>query len=435
MAKYTEEQKNKFYIRTYGCQMNKYDSEMLKALLEKENFREVSSIEEADFVFINTCAVRNNAEKRVLGRLDSLKSLKKEKPEISVSVLGCVAKYNKELLNHPVVDFVAPPDSYRSLLNAIKRKNKELVVEKPDEQYSDIFTSPFKTSAYLSISRGCNHFCSYCIVPYLRYQLRSRPVEDILKEAEKLVGEGAKEITLLGQNVNSYYYRDLKFPDILKRVSEIKGLKLLSFLTSHPADLPENLFTVMAESPIISRYLHLPIQSGSDKVLKRMRRRYSRDYYIKLIEKARALMSDLMLSTDIIVGFPGETDKDFKETLKIVKTIRFDQAYMFAYSDRKGTLASLFPREVKEQIKNKRLQLLIKIQNKIAKEKAQELAGKGLSVLAIGNGKNGQKTGKAKNGRIIMLPGVAKIGFEYIINVYKINGWVPVGEIKMEVNK
>jgi tRNA-2-methylthio-N6-dimethylallyladenosine synthase len=430
-----EKQKNKFYIRTYGCQMNKYDSEIIRTLLLKENFREVSNIEDANFVFLNTCAVRKNAEKRVLGRLDSLKGLKKEKPEISVSVLGCVAKHNRELINHPVVDFVAPPDSYRSLINAIKTKDNDLVSEKYCEQYSDIFTSASKTSAYLSITRGCNHFCSYCIVPYLRNQLRSRPADDILKEAEKLISEGSCEITLLGQNVNAYYYKGLEFPDILKKVSKIKGLKLLSFMTSHPADLPKNLLEVMAEFPNIVKYLHLPMQSGSDAVLKKMMRRYTKNAYVNLINKARKLMPDLTLTTDIIVGFPGETEKDFEDTLKAVREIRFDQAYMFAYSIREGTLASLFPIQVKDSIKKDRLQRLIKIQNEITKSKAEELLGREMSVLTIENGKKGQKVGKTKNGRIIILPGVAKIGFEYIINIYKINGWVPVGKIKKEAYK
>jgi tRNA-2-methylthio-N6-dimethylallyladenosine synthase len=427
-----ERQKNKFYIRTYGCQMNKYDSEMIRTLLKKENFEEVPTAEEANYIFFNTCAVRENAEKRILGRLNSLKGLKKEKPDISVSVLGCVAKHNKELINHPVVDFIAPPDAYRSLLKAIKTKNGKIVPENYCEQYSDIFTSPCKTSVYLSITRGCNHFCSYCIVPYLRNRLRSRPVEDILREAENLVNEGANEITLLGQNVNDYSYKGVNFPDILKKVGEIKGLKLLSFLTSHPADLPDKLFPVMAKTPVIAKYLHLPIQSGSDKILAKMMRRYTNDYYINLIKRARALMPDLTLTTDIIVGFPGETDEDFKQTLKTVKMIRFDQAYMFAYSKREGTLASLFPYQIKESAKKQRLQLLISTQNEITKEKAEESVGKEMSALTIGNGRKGQKIGKSKNGKIIILPGVAKIGFEYIIKIYKINGWVPVGRIKKE---
>lgn len=415
--------------------MNKYDSEMIKTLLLKENFKEVSSAEEANYVFFNTCAVRENAEKRILGRLDSLKRLKKENPDISVSVLGCVAKHNKELINHPVVDFIAPPDSYRNLIEAIKAKNTGVLPEKPSEKYSDIFTQASETNAYLSITRGCNYFCSYCIVPYLRNRLRSRPVEDILKEAEKLVNEGANEITLLGQNINDYSYKGVNFPNILKKVSKIKGLKLLSFLTSHPADLPDNLFPVMAESPIIAKYLHLPIQSGSDKILSKMIRRYTKDYYINLIKKARSLMPDLTLTTDIIVGFPGETEEDFKQTLKVVKTIRFDQAYMFAYSQREGTLASLFTNQIENSVKKRRLQLLISTQNKITGEKAKELLGKEFSVLTIKNGRKGQKVGKTKNGKIIALPGVAKIGFEYIIKIYKINGWVPVGRIKKEAYK
>jgi len=429
-----EKQRNKFYIRTYGCQMNKYDSEIIRTLLLKESFKEVSAIEDADYIFFNTCAVRKNAENRILGRLDSLKSLKKEKPDISVSVLGCVAKYNQELIEHPVVDFVAPPDAYRSLVKAIKEKKTGLVDENPCEQYSDIFTKGNKTNAYLSITRGCNHFCSYCIVPYLRSSLRSRPVEDILKEAEKLVGEGANEITLLGQNVNEYLYKGLDFPDILRKVSRIKGLRLLSFLTSHPADLPENLFPVMAESNVITKYLHLPIQSGSDKVLKKMMRRYLRGDYINLIKKARNLMPDLTLTTDIIVGFPGETEEDFQDTLKVVRDIRFDQAYMFAYSKRDGTLASLFLDQVEDSVKKERLQLLMKTQDKISKKIAEKLLGKEMSVLTIENGKKGQKLGKTSNGKIIILPGVAKIGFEYIIKIYKIKGCVPVGKIKKEAD-
>ncbi len=425
-------QKNKFYIRTYGCQMNKYDSNIIRTMLLKENFMEVPDINDADFIFFNTCAVRKNAEKRILGRLDSLKSLKEEKPHISVSVLGCVAKYDSELENHPVVDFVAPPDSYRFLVDVLKKKETGLIDENPCEQYSNIFTKTSKTRAYLSITRGCNHFCSYCVVPYLRNTLRSRPVDDILKEAQKLVNEGAREITLLGQNVNAYLYKNTDFPGILKKVSKINNLKLLNFLTSHPADLSENLFPVMAESEVITKYLHLPLQSGSNKILKKMMRRYTKEDYIKLIKKARNLMPDLTLTTDIIVGFPNETEKDFKETLETVRDIRFDQAYMFAYSKRKGTLASLFPDQVRDYVKKERLQLLIKTQNEITAEKAEELLGKELTVFTIENGKKGQKLGKTNTGKIIILPGVAKIGFEYIINIYKIKGWVPVGKIKKE---
>ena len=428
-----EKSKNKFYIRTYGCQMNKYDSDIIRTLLLEENFKEVFDINKADFIFFNTCAVRKNAEKRIMGRLDSLKSLKAEKPEISVSVLGCVAKYNQELTNHPVVDFVAPPDSYRALINAIKNNRIGLMPENPCEQYSDIFTSTRKTSAYLSITRGCNRFCSYCIVPYLRNKLRSRPVDDILKESEALIAKGVKEITLLGQNVNAYSYKGLNFPQILKEVSKLKGLKLLTFLTSHPADLPENLFQIMADSAVVAKYLHLPIQSGSDKTLKRMKRGYLYSHYISLIKKARTLIPDLTLTTDIIVGFPGETDKDFQDTIKAVKDIRFDFAYMFAYSKRTGTLATLFPDQVKNTLKKERLSLLIETQNKITKEKAEELLGKKISALAVDNAKSGKKLGKTKNGKLVVIPGVAKIGFEYIINIYEIKGWVPAGEIKKEV--
>ncbi|MEA1912374.1 MAG: tRNA (N6-isopentenyl adenosine(37)-C2)-methylthiotransferase MiaB [candidate division WOR-3 bacterium] len=427
-----EKSKNKFYIRTYGCQMNKYDSEIIKNLLLKLNFREVSTPEEADYVFLNTCAVREHAEKRVFGRLDSLKGLKRVKPDTVIGVLGCVAKYHPELIGHPVVDFLAPPDSYRNLIQWLKTKRKGTIPENENEEYSDIFISPNKISSYLSITRGCNYFCSYCVVPYTRGRIRSRPPEDILEEAQSLVDSGTKEIILLGQNINAYHYNGIDFPEILKRVSSIKGVKRLGFLTSHPGDLPKELFSVMAAFDNITNYLHLPLQSGSDKILTRMNRRYKLRDYIKIIEEARNLMPDLNLTTDIIVGFPGEEEEDFQKTLDAMKRIRFEQAYMFAYSKRKGTFAALFPNQVEKKVRKQRLQRLIYTQNEITREKARELIGKEMEVLILGEGKKGYKLGKNRNGRIIMTDGVAKIGTEYIIKINKVNGWVPFGGIKKE---
>jgi len=427
-----EKSKNKFYIRTYGCQMNKYDSEVIKNLLLKLNFREVSSPEEADYVFLNTCAVREHAEKRVFGRLDSLKGLKRVKPDTVIGVLGCVAKYHPELIGHPVVDFLAPPDSYRNLIQWLKTKRKGTIPENENEEYSDIFISPNKISSYLSITRGCNYFCSYCVVPYTRGRIRSRPPEDILEEAQSLVNSGTKEIILLGQNINAYHYNGIDFPEILKRVSSIKGVKRLGFLTSHPGDLPKELFSVMAAFDNITNYLHLPLQSGSDKILTRMNRGYKLKDYMKIIEEARNLMPDSNLTTDIIVGFPGEKEEDFQKTLDAMKRIRFDQAYMFAYSNRKGTLSALFPNQVEKKVRKQRLQRLIYTQNEITREKARELIGKEREVLILGEGKKGCKLGKDRNGRIIMTDGVAKIGTEYIIKINKVNGWVPFGGIKKE---
>ncbi len=428
-----EKLENRFYIRTYGCQMNKYDSDIVKTLFLREDFEDVSTPEEADYILLNTCAVREHAEKRVIGRLNSLKGLKKRRPEIIVGVLGCMAKELPDLINHPVVDFLAPPDSYRNLVQWLKARKRGLIPEDKNEQYSNIFISTNKISNYLSITRGCNYFCSYCIVPYTRGSIRSRPPDEILKETENLVNSGTREITLLGQNINAYYYKGVDFPGILKRVSKIKGVKRLNFLTSHPKDIPDNLFPVMAGHKNITNYLHLPLQSGSDRILSRMNRDYTIQNYISIINRARKMMPNLTLTTDILVGFPGEKEEDFIETLQAVRKIRFDQSYMFAYSERKGTLAALFNDKVEEKIKKERLQRLIKVQNKVTEEKTRALKGSEMEILIVGEAKKGGKLGKSRNGRIIITNGVAKIGSGYIVNINKVNGWVPIGKIKKEV--
>lgn len=428
-----EKSNNRFYIRTYGCQMNKYDSDIIKTLLLDEGFEDVSTPEEANFVLINTCSVREHAEKRAIGRLNSLKGLKNKKPEVIIGVLGCMAKELPDLINHPVVDFLAPPDSYRNLVKWIKAKKNGLIPEYKNEQYSNIFVSPNNISSYLSITRGCNYFCSYCIVPYSRGYLRSRPPNEIIKEAENLVKNGVREITLLGQNINAYYYKGVDFPGILKKVAGIKEIERLNFLTSHPKDIPLSLFDVMAEHKNVTNYLHLPLQSASNRILMRMRRGYTIQYYMSLVNKGRKILPDLTLTTDILVGFPGEKDEDFKETIMAVKKIRFDQSYMFAYSERKSTLSALFNDNLEERIKNNRLRHLIEVQSEITEEKAHALKGRVMEVLVVDEAKKGGKIGKSKNGKIIIVNGVAKIGSSYIVKINRINGWVPIGEIKKEV--
>jgi len=428
-----EKSNNRFYIRTYGCQMNKYDSDIIKTLLLDEDFEDVSTPEEANFVLINTCSVREHAEKRAIGRLNSLKGLKNKKPEVIIGVLGCMAKELPDLINHPVVDFLAPPDSYRNLVKWIKAKKNGLIPEYKNEQYSNIFISPNNISSYLSITRGCNYFCSYCIVPYSRGYLRSRPPNEIIKEAENLVKNGVREITLLGQNINAYYYKGVDFPGILKNVAGIKEIERLNFLTSHPKDVPLSLFEVMAEHKNVTNYLHLPLQSASNRILMRMRRGYTIQDYMSLVNKGRKILPDLTLTTDILIGFPGEKDEDFKETIMAVKKIRFDQSYMFAYSERKSTLSALFNDNLEERIKNNRLRHLIEVQSEITEKKAHALKGRELEVLVVDKAKKGGKIGKSKNGKIIIVNGVAKIGSSYIVKINRINGWVPIGEIKKEV--
>jgi tRNA-2-methylthio-N6-dimethylallyladenosine synthase len=413
--------------------MNKYDSDIVKKLLTERDFEYVSDPLNANFVLINTCSVREHAEKRVLGRLNSLKGLKNNNPGVIIGVIGCMVKNMPELINHPVVDFIAPPDSYRNLVDWIKERKSGLIPECNSEQYSDIFISPDKISSYLSITRGCNYFCSYCIVPYTRGVLRSRPIDEILSEAENLTLNGVGEITLLGQNINAYNYKGVDFPNILKKVAEIEGIKRLNFLTSHPKDIPSNLFSVMADYENITNYLHLPLQSASNKILSKMKREYTIKYYMNLVDKARSILPDLTLSTDILIGFPGEKDEDFNETIKAVKKIRFDQAYTFAYSKRKGTLSALFASEIDEETKSNRLKHLIEVQNKITKERARSLLERKMEVFVVGKSKYNRKFGKNRSGRIIILNGVAKIGSSYIVKIESINGWVPIGKIIKEV--
>jgi len=413
--------------------MNKYDSDIVKKLLTEKDFEYVPNPLNANFILINTCSVREHAEKRVLGRLNSLKGLKNKNPEVIIGVIGCMAKNIPDLINHPVVDFIAPPDSYRNLVDWIKEKKRGLIPEYNNEQYSDIFISPNNISSYLSITRGCNYFCSYCIVPYTRGVLRSRPIDEILGEAENLTQNGVCEITLLGQNVNAYNYKGVDFPYILKKVAEIKGIKRLNFLTSHPRDIPSNLFSVMADYENITNYLHLPLQSASNKILSKMKREYTIKYYMNLVDKARRILPDLTLTTDILIGFPGEMNEDFNETIKAVMKIRFDQAYMFAYSNRKGTLSALLDDEIDEETKSKRLKYLIEVQNQITKEKSRSLVERKMEVFIVGKSKSNSKFGKNRSGRIIILNGVAKIGSSYIVKIENINGWVPVGKIIKEV--
>ncbi len=413
--------------------MNKYDSDIVRKLLTEQDFEYVSDPLKANFILINTCSVREHAERRVLGRLNSLKGLKNKNPEVIIGVLGCMAKNIPDLINHPVVDFIAPPDSYRNLVDWVNARKSGLIPECNNEQYSDIFISPDNISSYLSITRGCNHFCSYCIVPYTRGVLRSKPIDKILGEAEDLTQNGVGEITLLGQNINAYNYKGVDFPNILKKVAEIKGIKRLNFLTSHPKDIPSNLFSVMSDYANISNYLHLPLQSASNKILSKMKREYTIKYYMNLVDKARSILPDLTLSTDILVGFPGERDKDFNETIKAVKKIRFDQAYMFAYSKRRGTLSALFASEIDEKTKSNRLKYLIEVQNQITYEKARSLVERKMEVFTVGKSKSNRKFGKNRSGRIIILNGVAKIGSSYIVKIESINGWVPIGKIVKEV--
>ena len=364
---------NKYYIETYGCQMNVYDSELVQAQLKKTGYKQTNDIESANLIFLNTCAIREKAQETVHNRLDSIKYLKKRNPNILIGVLGCMAQNLKDdlLLNKPYVDIILGPDSYRRIPEIIQNRSDllEHVVDtklSKYEVYDDLFPSRQEgVNAWISIMRGCDKFCTFCIVPFTRGRERSRPVQSIVDEAKDAVKNGYVEITLLGQNVNSYTTPDGDFPDLLEEVAKVRGVKRIRYTSPHPQDFDDKLLNIMAKYDNICDYVHLPLQSGSDNVLKRMNRTYTKKEFINLVNKIRSILPNCSITTDIIVGFPGEADSDFSETLEMMKINKFNFAYMFKYSSRPGTKAAEYGNQIDENVKQKRLEQLIKTQSEI----------------------------------------------------------------------
>ena len=361
---------NRYYIETYGCQMNVYDSELVENQLKKTGYSQTDDIESANLIFLNTCAIREKAQETVHNRLNSLEYLKRRNPNILIGVLGCMAQNLKDdlLLNKPYVDIILGPDSYRRIPEIIQNRMNSLehVVDttlSKYEIYDDLFPSRKEgVNAWVSIMRGCDKFCTFCIVPFTRGRERSRPVKSIVDEAKDAVKNGYVEITLLGQNVNSYTTPNGDFPDLLEKVAQVKGIKRIRYTSPHPQDFDDKLLNIMSKYDNICNHIHLPLQAGSDTVLKRMNRTYTKKEFINLVKKIRHVLPDCSISTDIIVGFPGEEESDFHETLEMMKINKFNFAYMFKYSSRPGTKASEYDNQIDEKIKQKRLEKLIKIQ-------------------------------------------------------------------------
>ena len=364
---------NKYYIETYGCQMNVADSELVSAQLEKIGYTSSIKIENADLIFLNTCSIREKAEETVHNRLDSLHYLKKNNPKLLIGVIGCMAQNlkNELLESKPYVDIILGPDSYRRISTIIQNRQSDLnhIVDtklSKFEVYEDLFPSRNEgVNAWVSIMRGCDKFCTFCIVPFTRGRERSRPVNSIIKEIKKAVKSGFVEITLLGQNVNSYTSPDGDFIFLLEEVAKVKGVERIRYTSPHPKDMNEDLLKVMVKYDNICNYIHLPLQAGSNRILKKMNRTYTREEFLSLVSLIRTYMPDCSISTDIIVGFPGETEKEYEETLDLIKIVQFDFAYMFKYSSRPGTKASEFTDHIEETVKQERLSKLIEIQNEI----------------------------------------------------------------------
>jgi len=374
----------KVYIETYGCQMNKLDAETVAAICSAEGIDMVDDMTAADVILLNTCAVRDNAEVRIHGRIGELMSLRRENPALIFGVIGCMAQRIGDGLLSDVVRLVAGPDSYRSLPTLIRRAYEERVVDtvlKESETYDDI--APVRTdnlSAWIAVMRGCDNFCSYCIVPYTRGRERSIPQDVVLSQVDNLVGRGYKEVTLLGQNVNSYRADGLDFAGLLD-ITAATGIPWVRFLTSHPKDLTMGMLEVMAERENVCRHLHLPIQSGSDAVLKAMNRGYDSTRYLDLIDAARSMIPDVAITTDFIFGFPGETDDEYRKTLDIMERVRFDYAFLYRYSEREGTKAVDLPGSVPEDVRLARLSAAIHMQQAITREKHEAYSGKETVVL------------------------------------------------------
>lgn len=395
----------KLWIETYGCQMNVADSEVVAAVMGTVGYVPADNIEEADAVLLNTCSIRDNAEQKIVSRLQHLRAMKRKRPLI-VGVIGCMAERVKDtLINEHGVDIVAGPDSYNdlpSLFMSAEAGEKAINVElSTTETYRDVMPLRIgsnRISGFVSIMRGCNNFCSYCIVPYTRGRERSREVESILAEVRNLRDNGFKEVTLLGQNVNSYKYvnpetgETTDFPALLIKVADAVPEMRVRFTTSHPKDMTDETLEVIASRPNICNHIHLPVQSGSSAVLKVMNRKYTREWYLDRIAAIKRIIPDCGISTDLFTGFSGETEEDFQLTLSLMREVGFDSSFMFKYSERPGTLASkTMPDNIPEDVKIERLNRMIDLQGKLSLESNRRDIGKTFDVLADGISKRSTK--------------------------------------------
>ncbi|HIJ40494.1 MAG TPA: tRNA (N6-isopentenyl adenosine(37)-C2)-methylthiotransferase MiaB [Deltaproteobacteria bacterium] len=398
-----------------GCQMNEYDSDFLAQSLISEGYKRTDTPDQADLVLVNTCAVRAKPEQKTFSFLGRMSALKKKKPDMVLGVVGCLAqmKGNNILKQFHLLDFaIGPRDLNRimEVLQKIENNQRRIAAVSLDSFRSGSVSCPgyfaHKITGFISIMEGCNNFCSYCIVPYVRGREISKPVDDILGEAHSLISQGVKEITLLGQNVNSYNWkqgnRRWRFPDLLKRLGGVEGLVRLRFTTSHPKDVSLDLIQSFKDIPTLCSHIHLPFQAGSNQILKSMKRRYTREDYMKLVENLRNVNPGIAITSDVMVGFPGETDNDFKETIDLIRHIRFDSLYSFKYSDRTGTAAEKMGNKVVESVKTSRLTILQDLQEQITREKNRKLEGQVFVVLIEGESrKGGQKTGKTDTNKIV----------------------------------
>lgn len=403
----------KLYIETYGCQMNVADSEVIASIMKMQGYNSTDTLDEANAVLLNTCSVRENAEQKIYNRLNFFQAYKKKKKNFIVGVVGCMAEHVKDdLIKNHGVDIVAGPDSYLTLPDLfaqVEAGEKAINVElSTTETYRDIIPERIcgnHISGFISIMRGCNNFCHYCIVPYTRGRERSRDVESILNEAKDLRDRGYKEITLLGQNVNSYNFNGVTFPQLLRQVAATVPDMRIRFSTSHPKDMSDETLHAIAEVPNICKHIHLPVQSGSSRILKLMNRKYTREWYLDRVAAIRRIIPDCGLSTDIFCGYCTETEEDHQESLSIMRACAYDSAFMFKYSERSGTYAAKhIPDDIPEETKIRRLNELIALQNELSAESNQRCVGKDFEILVEGVSKRSREQlyGRTEQNKVVV---------------------------------
>ena len=436
----------KYYIETWGCQMNEEDSEKLSGMLKRQGYSRTEIREDASIIIFNTCCVRENAENKVFGNLGMLKKQKEKNPDLIIAICGCMMQQkgmaDDILKRFPYVDIIfGTHNSYKfpEYLNRVRTegvqikeifdKESEIVEGVPIDRMSEI-------KAFVTIMYGCNNFCTYCVVPFVRGRERSRKPEDIENEIKELVANGYKEVTLLGQNVNSYgkgLEEEITFAQLLRRINEIDGLERIRFMTSHPKDLTLDVVYAIRDCDKICEQIHLPVQSGSDRILKVMNRHYTKKQYLKLAKEIRKEIPDVTFSTDIIVGFPGETEEDFNETLDLVKQVQYDAAFTFIYSRRNHTPADKMENQIPDDIKHDRFNRLVEIVNEGIAKGNKEAEGKIYEVLVEGNSKNDETklTGRTRNGRLVNFDGCKElIGKLVNVKITKANSFSLIGEVE-----
>ncbi len=415
--------KKQIYIETYGCQMNVYDTELIRTILAKANYNLIDDEQAADVVMLNTCSVRDNANRRVFNRVHQIKQYRPEKPAL-VGILGCMAtNFRKKLLEDKglKIDFIAGPDSYKQLPELIENADVEgakkfHVTLSEFETYSDVYpTRDSGVNAWIAVMRGCNNYCTFCVVPHTRGRERSRDPHNVVEEVQRLVQDGFKQVTLLGQNVNSYKHESYDFADLMAMVSDVEGIERIRFTSPHPKDFPVKFLNLMAERENICSQIHMPLQSGNSRILEKMNRTYTKEEFLNLAQLAKDTVPNIAMSTDVIVGFCSETDEEFEDTMSVMRDVEFDTAFMFKYSERPNTLASKrFKDDVPEEVKSARLTRLIDQQHAIGLRKNQAHIGRTETVLieeeTTKKDKDKYKTRNEANKVVIIPEGTYKKG-------------------------